>query len=338
VRWAYANADEGGFYRPLHEPALLRELGADLPRLSASERMGLLGHQWAGVRADRAELADFLDLVDRLSEEPRAEVLETATVPLAWLQDQVVPQLGNGDVRAFRGWIGERFGPAFAELGFAAGRRESDAVRARRPALLRLVGGLAEDTEVLARVDEHIRRYLRERASLEPNLAGPVVELAARHGDKQRFETYLKTMRRARTPQERTRFELALASFRDPALVQRTLGLSLGDEIPTQDVVPLLIRLLHNPDAREDTWAFIQARWNALQPRISTGLAPRLVTALPALGTREYRKQVADFFKAHPLPSATRALRQALEAFQLEAELRRRLLPQLRNYLRQVGG
>ena len=66
------------------------------------------------------------------------------------------------------------------------------------------------------------------------------MELAARHGDKQRFETYLKTMRRARTPQERTRFELALASFRDPALVQRTLGLSLGDEIPTQDVVPLL--------------------------------------------------------------------------------------------------
>ena len=337
VRWAYANADEGGFYRPLHEPSLLRELGADLPGLSAAERMGLLGHQWAGVRADRAELADFLDLVDRLAEEPRAEVLETATAPLAWLQDQVVPRLAEGDAEAFRVWLRERFGPPFWKLGFAAGRRESDTLRARRPALLRLVGGLAEDPEVLVRVEEQIRRYLRQRSSLEANLAGPVVELAARHGNKQRFESYLKTMRRARTPQERTRFELALASFRDPALVQRTLGLSLGDEIPTQDVVPLLIRLLQNPGARVDTWAFIQARWNALQPRISTGLAPRLITALPALGTREYRKEVADFFRAHPLPSATRALRQALEAFTLEAELRRRLLPQLRSYLRKVG-
>ena len=97
----------------------------------------------------------------------------------------------------------------------------------------------------------------------------------------------------------------------------------------------MLMRMLANPAGREAAWSFIQRRWDALEPRISTGLAPRLVTALPALQTKEYRAQVAAFFKAHPLPSATRALKQALETFALDAELRRRATRELARWLAQ---
>ena len=140
-------------------------------------------------------------------------------------------------------------------------------------------------------------------------------------------------MKRARTPQERSRFEFALGAFRDPALVERCLALTLTDAIPTQDVVPLLGRLLANPAAREPTWEFIRARWKELSPRVSPGLASRLVSALPALQKPLYRQQVAAFFAAHPLPTAARALLQALERFDLDAELRERALPELRAYL-----
>ena len=198
------------------------------------------------------------------------------------------------------------------------------------------MGGIAEDRDVGAEVERRIRGYLRDRASLEANLAGPVVELAARTGDKALFERYVGAMRKARTPQERVRFELALGGFRDPALFARSLELCLSDDVPTQDVVPLLMRLLANPHAREDTWAFIRDGWERLSPRISTGLAARLITALPALQTPAYRREVAAFFKAHPLPSAARALRQALEAFSLDATLRRRTTPELRRWLRRV--
>ncbi len=333
VRWAYANADEGGFYRPLHDRALLERLGDELERLNAAERMGLLGHQWAGVRAGRAPLADFLGLVERLADEPRHEILEAATAPLLWLVDHAVPALSEARAVAFRARLARSFAPAFQALGWEGGAREPDPARARRAALLRIVAGLAEDPDVLAEVETRIGAYLRDRRSLEANLAGPVVELAARRGSKGRYEAYLRTMRRARTPQERTRFEMALAAFRDPALVARTLELTLGDDVPTQDVVLLLIRLLANPDAREPTWSFIQRRWDALSPRISTGLAPRLITALPALQTPAHRKEVAAFFRAHPMPSAARALKQALETFSLDAELRRRATRELGHWL-----
>jgi puromycin-sensitive aminopeptidase len=334
VRFAYANALESSFVRALHDGPLLRALGAELYRLAPVERMGLVGHQWAGVRASTARLDDFLHLVARLGAEREPDVLAAAFGPLYWITDQLLPALTRETRERFRAWLASVFAPAFESLGWRPAKRESDAERQRRALLLNIVGGLARHPEKIADdVERAIAAYLKSRTSLDPNLAGPVVELAARQGDKARFEQYLRALKGARTPQERTRFELALGSFRDPALVERALALSLTDTVPTQDVVPLLGRMLANAGAREATWEFIRARWKDLEPRISPGLARSLVSALPALQKPLYRRQVESFFAAHPLPTAARALLQALERFDLDAELRERAVPELRAYL-----
>jgi tricorn protease interacting factor F2/3 len=215
----YANAEESGFYRPLHRGALFDALFAEFGALSASERMGLLSHQWAGVRADRAPLRELLALCTALAGEREPRVLESAFGPLEWLFLQTLPELRPPAAARFREWIVGLFGPAFQELGFEPRAGEADGTRLRRGVLVRLLGELAED-EALARAAElRFEGYLRDRGSLDPNLAGPVVELAARRGDKRRFEALLRAMRRAGTPQERTRFLLALGSFRDPACI-----------------------------------------------------------------------------------------------------------------------
>ena len=59
-------------------------------------------------------------------------------------------------------------------------------------------------------------------------------------------------------------------------------------------------------------------------------LATRPIEALPALGTPKARREVAAFFKANPLPTAGRAVKQALERFDLDAELAERAVPELR--------
>jgi puromycin-sensitive aminopeptidase len=333
VRWVYANAEESGFYRPLHDARLLGALGPELGRLSAAERIGIVGHQWAGLRAGSASLADFLGLVEALREEPEPEVLEALAGPLGVLARSVAHAAGGDVPERFRERLVAHFVPAFDALGWQTRRGESEELRLRRAALLRLAGGVAEAPELMREASRRIFDYARDRSTLDPNLAGSVVELAARAGDERLWETYVRLMRRAKTPQERTRFELGLAAFRDPRLVTRTLELSLGRDVPTQDVVPLLVRLLANREAREATWRFIQRRWKALGPRVSPGLAPRLVAALPALETRAHRREVAAFVRAHPLPTAARALRQALERFDANAEFRRRAAPELRRIL-----
>ena len=91
--------------------------------------------------------------------------------------------------------------------------------------------------------------------------------------------------------------------------------MSLTDRVPTQDVMFLLGRQLANPAARERTWAFIKRRWPKLRRRMPALFASRLIESTPSLLTPSFRRDVAHFFREHPVPSGDRALRQALERF-----------------------
>jgi hypothetical protein len=90
-RFVYGNADEGGFFRPLHSETELAALLGSLASLSPVERMGLVDHQWALVRAGRTGIASLLDLVVALAEEPDPDVLTALHKPLAFLADGLVP-------------------------------------------------------------------------------------------------------------------------------------------------------------------------------------------------------------------------------------------------------
>ncbi|HEX2484311.1 MAG TPA: M1 family metallopeptidase [Myxococcota bacterium] len=333
ARFVYGNADEGGFFRPLHDADELALLAAHRGSLSAVERMGLLSHQWAAVRAGRAPLASFLDLALAFGDERDPDVLTTLRGPLAFCVDRLGREAGPDAQVALRSRIAAAFRPAFEALGFDAGARDDDDARLRRAALLSLVAEVAEDPAVTSAATARFERYLADRKSLEPNLADPVVALGARTGDAARFDALLAAATSARTPQERRRMLMALGEFRDRAQSERALGLTLTDAVGTQDVAILLTRMLGNPAAREATWAFLKSRFAKLRKRLPPMLASRPIEALPALGTRAARRDVAAFFRAHPLPTAARAVKQALERFDLDAALAQRAVPELRRWL-----
>jgi puromycin-sensitive aminopeptidase len=103
--------------------------------------------------------------------------------------------------------------------------------------------------------------------------------------------------------------------------------------VPTQDVAFILMRMLGNPNGQRDAWAFLKRKWTALRKRMPPLMCARLVEATPALRDARYAGEVRAFFKAHPMPEAARALRQALEVFRLNAELRARATPGLERWL-----
>jgi len=332
--FVYGNADEGGFFRPAHSPAEMRALVSSLPALSAVERMGLVDHQWALVRAGRAGLGTFLGLTEALADERDPDVLLALRRPLGFIGGSLVPDATPGSAVRYERFVARSFGPALAALGWDPGRAETETTRVRRAALLGLVGGVAGASEVVAEAVARCERYLADRRSLDPNLADGVLALAARAGDAKLHRRFADAMRRAETPQEQRRFLFALADFREPAQIERTLALSLTDAVATQDVIFLLARLLGNPAAREPTWRFVKRHWARLRRRMPSLLAGRLIEATPALLTPAYRRDVASFFSKHPVPSGARALRQALERFDAYRALRRPAAAALERFLR----
>ena len=124
-----------------------------------------------------------------------------------------------------------------------------------------------------------------------------------------------------------------MPTLQDILYLPEDLSLCLSPRVPTQDVAFVLARLLANPAARERAWAFAKRRWARLAKRMPPMLASRLVEATPALGTAAHRRDVAAFFRRHPLPAGARALEQALERFDLDAAFCRVARPGLARWL-----
>jgi hypothetical protein len=249
------------------------------------------------------------------------------------LIDRVASAAGPAVAPALRKFVVKTFGPALRRAGLSAKKNEAEHERLRRAELLGLVGLLGEDAAVVRECKRALRRYLRAPRSLEANLVGPVVVIAARHADLALHRRYLRLSQRADTPQEKRRFRMALAEMRDPACVKRTLALCLTPEIPTQDVALVLARMLDNPYGREATWDFIRERFLALRRRVPGTLIGRVIEATPALQGETRRREVAAFFRKHPIETAARALAQADERFRLDAALRERAAPALASFL-----
>ena len=330
--WVYGNAEEAGFFRPLHDDALFAELLDKAAYLEGVERMGWVDHEWALVRSGECALPRFLALVEALEKEDNADVVVTLRGPLAALSDPVATTLGAEVQRGYGQRLVELFGANFERLGWDAVRNESARNRECRAAWIELLGLVAEWDDIADGAEERIEAVMQRQASVDPHWVDAVVEMAARRGDAKRFAAMRRAARDAPTPQERRRFLFALASFRDRALIERVHGLCLGGAVPTQDVAFVFARLLGNPAAREATWAFLQAEWKRVQERMPPMLASRLVEATPALGA-DHAGAVKAFFHAHPLPTGPRSLEQALERFDLDARFTRRARRPLARWL-----
>jgi hypothetical protein len=332
-RFVYGNAEEAGFFRPAHGARDLRALLGALGDLPALERMGLVDHQWALVRAGHAGIATLVELTEALAAERDADVLVTLSRPLGFLADSLVPDAAPRSEPRLRAFLAGRFGPALEALRFEPRPDESQETRLRRAALVDLVGGIAADPGVIEQAAARCEDYLGDRRAIDPNLADGIVALAARAGDAALHRRFVTAMRDAATPQEARRFLLGLGAFREPRLVAKSLELALTKAVPTQDVVPLLVRLLANPAAREATWSFVQAHWERLRRRMPPLLAGRLVESTWRLLEPRQRRSVARFFAAHPLPSGERALRQSLERFDWYRRFRRPAAAELARWL-----
>jgi puromycin-sensitive aminopeptidase len=314
-RFVYGNAEEGGFFRPLHEADEIRRLSRSLGSLKAVERMGLIDHQWALVRAGQASVGSLLDLAGGFAREADADVLATLRKPLSFIVNSLIPDAAPDCGAPLQAWLLDHFEETFTRLGWKPAAHEPDEIRLARAALLGIVGGVGNSPRVLEISERQCDRYLNNRRSIDANLADAVVSLGARRGGTALYRRVVDAATTSASAQEKRRFLLALGDFRDEKLIGKTLTFALTDAVATQDVAFLLMRLFANPAARERTWVFMQRRWNRIRKRVPPHMCSYLVEMTPALLTSDYKREVAKFFRANPVPTGERALRQALERF-----------------------
>jgi len=328
--WVVANEGGHGFYRVRYGVQLLAPLlRAPAEIMTCIERFNLINDAWAATLAGMLPAADLLDLAAQFKAETDRYVWTSLLAPLSYLARVVPPDLRPYLERLVR----DRLGDVAARLGWSPRPEESDLVRELRGEILRSIGTLGNDPQV--------QRVARERYAsgettnrLDPDVLTAVIGIVAHAGGEAEYDEFLARFKAATTPQEEQRYLRALAAFRTPDLIQRTLNLSLNGEVRTQDA-PFLVRdLLLGVHSRELTWAFVKEHWEEMERLYpsQSGLR-RLCEGITGLVTPALEEEVRAFFASRTVAFGGKTLDQYLERLRVAVSFQEREAMPLRAYL-----
>jgi puromycin-sensitive aminopeptidase len=314
VDWLVVNAGGHGFYRVRYSPDLMMALKQRLQEnLSAVERFNLVNDSWATTTAGLTSLMDYLGLVDLLRDETDVNVWTAVLISCHQLNRILdAQQLG-----AFRERTRANLLPAIERLGWTPREGESELERQLRGDLIGALGTLAEDRACQERTRRLYDQYEKDANSVERNLVPAIVLIVAYTGSSTDYEKFYVKFKNAQTPQEETRYLFALAGFRQPDLIERTLNLTVNGEVRTQNAPYLMRSLLLNRDAREKAWAFMKQHWDEMINQYPDNSIPRMCEGIIGLVAPDLETDVRDFFARHPVKQGTKQLEQHLERLRI---------------------
>ncbi len=330
----FANAGGKGYYRTSYAPKDYKALASQIESsLTPTERLSLLGDEWAQVRADKATVGDFLDLAAAVKDDPSPYVVSSALDGLGTIESKVaVTQQEKAELEA---WFRQTFAPAYARLGPSSDADSPSKKQLR--ALLFAALGEAKDPQILVEAREISSRYLADPGSVDPDLARAALQISARNGDAALFDQLQKVSETSTNPEIQSGALRLLAVFENPDLAKRALEYALSGKVRNQDAVFQIAGSLDLDNNRDLTWRFIQDHWEEVKKEMTPEMGSVLVEATSAFCSESARDNVSQFFSVHKVPDADQALKHAIERINGCIELRTLQEPHLKSWLASQG-
>jgi aminopeptidase N/puromycin-sensitive aminopeptidase len=333
--WVVGNAGAAGYYRVGYEPAAVRALAADAEsKLSPAERIALQTDIWASVGVGREPVGDYLALAQGLGNDQSGAVIEDVLGRLNYIGKYLV---SDSDRAAYRVWLRQYLGPIRKNVGWEAKPGEGDDRRTLRAHLFNALGYDARDPNVLLEARKLADQALDDPASIDHDLAGSAVKLAALNGDQAFYDKLLATLKNAKSPEEYYMALFALPRFDDPKMLQKTLEYAISSEVRSQDALGLIDDVMHNPAGEKLAWDFVLSHWDAVQKVGGPFASAEVVRATGSFCDARMRDQVTDFYSAHKIEAAERTYRQSIERINNCVAVKAQQEPQLESWLGQHG-
>jgi alanyl aminopeptidase len=230
-----------------------------------------------------------------MAQHPDPEIISSVMSDLGSLK---VPFVTDDLAEPFAAYVRSTLGPARERYGIEPLPGDPEDVRLLRPLLIAWLGGEGRDPEVMEYCRRAADAYVNDPASVDATIAGAVLGVAARGGDRARFELYRAKSRAAKVPADRSRYLTALGKFEDPALQDEVLRYALVDEVRVTDRWPMLVGLFATERGRDKVYAWMTENYDA----IAAGLPTELMAYMPFFvsGCEERRLQTAREFFAEP--------------------------------------
>jgi len=318
--WAVANAGGHGFYRVQYAPAMLRRMTKGLSRIPPIERFNLVSDAFALTQAGAMAAAEYLDLTGRFRDETDRNVWTALAGSFSSL-NRIVP---DGARPGLEAWVRHRLEPAVERLGWERQPEDSDITRQLRGDLLRVLGTLGNDEETQRRARAVYDRCRTDETAADPSLLPALIAILAASGVEAEYDEFLQRFKGARTPQEEQRYLYALAAFRQPELIRRTLERTVNGEVRSQDAPFLMRALLGGVYSRGLAWEFLKEHWETMARQHPGSAYRRMYEGITALVSPEWEQDVQAFFTSRGIVLGGKTLEQYLEQLRVAVRFRER--------------
>ncbi|HET9181722.1 MAG TPA: M1 family metallopeptidase [Candidatus Angelobacter sp.] len=309
--WYFGNRDAKGYYRVFYDDAqnLTRLSSAAETALNAPERIALVEDTWAMARAGKYPIGRFM----QMAREMRSEREQLVVARIAAFMTRAGSLISAEQKTKYNKIIRDQFAPLARELGWEPRANDTDEQKALRAILLPVMGE-AGDPEAIAAANKIVQQYLRAPGSTDATLTGAAFSLAGEHGNAELYQTLSDALGKANSTSGYYNYLFALAQFRQPELVQRTLGLIDQGRVRQQDYPSFFSALLGNPAARDETWNYLKSHWGDLAEKVTSFGGRGAVSALGSFCSERDKQDVKQFFASHKAPGAERALQSSLDS------------------------
>jgi aminopeptidase N len=333
--WVLANAGATGYYRAGYQPDAVRALAADAEsKLTPAERIALQSDIWASVRVGREPVGDYLAFAQGLGNDRNRAVMDDVLGRLDFIGRYLVT---DSDRDSFRAWLRGYLSPMMKDVGWDPKPGESDEQRTLRGRLFNALGYDARDPEVLAAARKLAEKALDDPSSVDRQMAGGAMALAALNGDQALYDRLMVAIKNPKSPEEYYMYLFTLPQFSDPKLLQRTLDYALTPDVRSQDALGVVTSVMGNPEGQKQAWDFVLAHWDAVQKVGGPFASAQVVGSTGSFCDAQMRDQVVEFYAAHKIEAAERTYRQSIERINNCVDLRTQQQPQLASWLGQHG-
>jgi aminopeptidase N len=333
--WVLANAGATGYYRTGYSADAVRALATDAEtKLTPAERISLQGDIWASVRVGREPVGDYLAFAQGLQADRNRAVLEDVLGRLNYIGQYLV---SDGDRDSYRMWLRQYLAPPMKEVGYEPKPGESDEQRTLRSRLFNALGYDARDPETLEQARKLADKALADPASVDREMAGGALTLAALNGDAALYDKVMAATKTPKSPEEYYMYLYTLPQFTDPKLLQRTLDFGISPDVRSQDALGLITSVLGNPAGQQQAWDFIRQHWTEIEKAGGPFASAQVVGATSVFCDAGMRDQVTEFFSAHKVAAAERTYKQSIERINNCVDLKSQQETQLASWLGKHG-
>jgi alanyl aminopeptidase len=344
-----ADPQSRGYYRVQYDGALLDALVArafPTPAAAAGEvrkseplspvaRLGFLRNLEAGLRRGDLPLARLLPLLPAMAADPSRHVVGLSAGLVTQLRDLV----GPGQTAAWQAQVHDLYASRLRGLGLRTGPGDDDNTRILRSTILPWVLGDAGRTREVAALQAEgeslLSGWLRDRRALDAETAHALALAVPQQAGAGLWQAIAQAAKGDPDRVRRSVLFSALGSFRDPALAERSLALTLDPTLGLRETLPIVYRLAGFPETRDAAYAFVQKNLDPLVARLPRDGGAGLSRVLAGFCDGPKAAAAERFFagRTTQYTGGPRILRQSSERAQRCAALRQVYAPQLESLL-----